>query len=82
MSLLLWFLLIGLGVGLLVWQFVKGGKYGLLGDIVVGVIGAVVGGILYRAIGIPTSDDLLNNLIAASIGALGLLLLLRQFMRA
>jgi uncharacterized membrane protein YeaQ/YmgE (transglycosylase-associated protein family) len=82
MSLLLWFLLIGLVVGLLVWQFVKGGKYGILGDIVVGVIGASIGGILYRAIGVPASGNLIDNLIAATIGALALLLILRQFIRA
>ena len=81
MSPLLWFLSIGLLVGLLVGQVVKGGKYGVFGDIVVGVIGALIGGILYRAIGVPAGAELLDSLIAATIGALGLVLVLRQFIR-
>ena len=82
MSLILWFLLIGLVVGLISWQFLKGSKYGILGDIVVGMIGSMIGGIMYRAIGIPARGELFDYLIAAIIGAFGLLLLSRQYMRS
>ena len=48
MSPLVWFILIGLTVGWIAGQFLKGGGFGILGDIVVGVIGALIGGFLFR----------------------------------
>ena len=47
----LWFLLIGLVAGWLAGQVIKGGGYGVIGDIVVGVIGALLGGWLFRVLG-------------------------------
>jgi uncharacterized membrane protein YeaQ/YmgE (transglycosylase-associated protein family) len=38
---IVWFLLIGLAAGWLAGQIMKGGGYGVVGDIVVGVIGAI-----------------------------------------
>jgi uncharacterized membrane protein YeaQ/YmgE (transglycosylase-associated protein family) len=45
MGILSWIML-GLIVGFLAGQFMKGGGYGLIGDIVLGIIGALVGGFL------------------------------------
>ena len=42
---LLWFVLIGLVAGWLAGQVMQGGGYGTVGDIVIGVLGAVVGGV-------------------------------------
>ena len=39
-----WFLLIGLAAGWLAGQLMKGSGFGVVGDIVVGVIGALLGG--------------------------------------
>ena len=44
---LLWFLLIGLAAGWLAGQILKGGGFGLWGDLIVGVIGALLGGFLF-----------------------------------
>ena len=44
---LLIFLAIGAVAGWLAGQVLKGGGYGLLGNIVIGVIGSVVGGYLF-----------------------------------
>ena len=41
---LLWFILIGIAAGWLAGQLMKGGGFGLVGDLVVGVIGALLGG--------------------------------------
>ena len=49
---LVWFLLIGLVAGWLAGQVMKGGGYGLLGDLILGVIGALVGGYLFGLLGI------------------------------
>src|SRR5262245_50636463 len=49
---LLWFLLIGLAAGWLAGQLTKGGGYGVVGDLIVGVIGALLGGFLFGLLGI------------------------------
>ena len=46
-----WFLLIGLVAGWLAGQLTKGGGFGLVGDLVVGVIGALLGGFLFWPVG-------------------------------
>ena len=47
---LLWFLIIGLAAGWLAGVLVKGGGYGLIGDLVVATIGAVVLLVVVRAL--------------------------------
>lgn len=82
MSPLLWFILIGLVAGWLAGQLVKGRGFGVLGDILVGVIGAVIGGFLFRELGASSGGGLMGSLIVATIGAVVLLLVLRHFKRA
>lgn len=77
---LLWFLLIGLAAGWLAGQFVKGGSFGLLGDLIVGVIGSLVGGVLFPILGLHPSH-LLGRLIMATVGAVVLLVALRALKR-
>lgn len=72
-----WFILIGLAAGWLAGQLVKGGGFGLVGDIVVGVIGALLGGFLFSTFGVSTGGGLLGSLIVATIGAVVLLFGLR-----
>ena len=79
-------LLIWIGVGLVAgWlaSAVVGGGYGLVGDIIIGIIGAFVGGWLFHAThlrvpfgGIP------GKILVAFIGAVVLLWLLRLLSRA
>jgi uncharacterized membrane protein YeaQ/YmgE (transglycosylase-associated protein family) len=71
----LWFILIGLAAGWLSGQIMKGG-YGLVGDLIVGVIGALLGGWLFGLAGI-TAAGLIGQLIVATIGAIVLIFLLR-----
>lgn len=71
-----WFLLIGLVAGWLAGQFMKGGGFGLLGDLIVGVIGALLGGFLFDLAGIPVGG-LFGSLVTATIGAVILLAILR-----
>jgi uncharacterized membrane protein YeaQ/YmgE (transglycosylase-associated protein family) len=79
MSPLVWFILIGLVAGWLAGQFLKGGGFGIFGDIVVGVIGAVIGGFMFHVMDLSAGGGLLGNLTAATIGAIVLLILIRQF---
>jgi uncharacterized membrane protein YeaQ/YmgE (transglycosylase-associated protein family) len=78
---LLWFLLIGLVAGWLAGQLMKGGGFGLVGDLIVGVIGAFIGGWLFGALGI-SAGGLIGSLVTATIGAIVLIFLLRLIKRA
>ncbi len=73
----IWFILIGLVAGWLAGQLVKGGGFGVVGDIVVGVIGALIGGFLFSTFGVSTGGGLLGSLLVATIGAVVLLFGLR-----
>jgi uncharacterized membrane protein YeaQ/YmgE (transglycosylase-associated protein family) len=79
---LLWFLLIGLAAGWLAGQFMRGGGFGVVGDILLGVVGAVVGGFLFRQLGLSAGGGLIGALIVATIGAVVLLFLVRMIKRA
>ena len=76
----IWFLLIGLCAGWLAGQYTKGRGFGLEGNLVIGVIGAVVGGFLFGLIGFK-STTLLSDLIAATVGAVVLLAVLQYAMK-
>lgn len=78
---LLWFLVIGLVAGWLAGQLMKGGGYGLMGDLVLGVIGAFIGGWLFGALGIG-AGGLIGSLITATVGAVVLLFLIRLIKKA
>jgi uncharacterized membrane protein YeaQ/YmgE (transglycosylase-associated protein family) len=71
-----WFLLIGLAAGWLAGQIMKGGGFGLIGDLVVGVIGALLGGFLFGLLHIA-GGGLIWQLVTATVGAVLLLYLLR-----
>jgi uncharacterized membrane protein YeaQ/YmgE (transglycosylase-associated protein family) len=78
---LIWFLLIGLVAGWLAGQLTKGGGFGVIGDLIVGVIGALLGGWLFGVLGI-SAGGLIGALIMATVGAVVLVLLLRLIKRA
>jgi uncharacterized membrane protein YeaQ/YmgE (transglycosylase-associated protein family) len=74
---LLYFLLIGLAAGWIAGKIWKGSDFGLVGDLIIGCIGALVGGWLFGLLGVSLGGGLLGALIVALIGALLLLYLLR-----
>jgi uncharacterized membrane protein YeaQ/YmgE (transglycosylase-associated protein family) len=76
-----WFILIGLAAGWLAGQIMGAGSYGVVGDLVVGVIGALLGGFLFRIAGIPMSGGLLGSLVVATVGAVVLIAGLRVLRR-
>ncbi len=79
---LLWFLVVGLVAGWLAGVLVKGGGFGLIGDLVVGVIGAVLGGWLFSTLGASAGGGLLGSIIVATIGAVVLVFIVRLIKRA
>ena len=78
----IWFILIGLVAGWLAGRLVKGGGFGVVGDIVVGVLGALLGGFLFRTLGVSVGGGLLGSIIVATVGAILLILALRLIKRA
>ena len=81
MSLLV-FLIVGLVAVWLAGMLVKGGGFGLLGDLVVGVIGAFIGGYLFNSLGVSSGGGLIGSIVVATIGAIVLLVLIRFIKRA
>ena len=77
-SLLMWVVIGGLA-GWLSGLLVKGRGYGCIGNVVVGVIGAVVGGWLFQVTGIEALPGLIGSLFTAVAGAVALILVLRLF---
>jgi uncharacterized membrane protein YeaQ/YmgE (transglycosylase-associated protein family) len=54
----------------------KGGGFGLPGNIIIGIIGAVVGGYVFGILGI-TAGGLIGSIITATAGAVLLLFVIR-----
>ena len=77
-----WFIIVGLIAGWLAGVIMKGGGFGVVGDIVVGVIGALLGGWLFSTMGVSSGGGLVGAIIVALIGAIILIFLLRLIKRA
>ena len=73
---LLVLLLIGAVAGFLAGLIVKGYGFGVVGNIVIGIVGAVVGGALLPRLGLFTGADIIGQIISATIGAVALLVLI------
>jgi uncharacterized membrane protein YeaQ/YmgE (transglycosylase-associated protein family) len=72
---IVWFLLVGLAAGWIAGMLMKGGSMGLVGNLVVGCIGAIIGPYLLGLIGL-TAGGLIGQLAAAVVGAVVLLAVL------
>jgi len=77
MTLLTW-LIVGLVAGVLASLVMGGTGYGLIGDIIIGIVGAFVGGWLFSALGVGSPfGGLAGTIFVAFIGAVVLLFILR-----
>lgn len=80
MDILTW-LIVGLVAGVLAGLVVGG--VGLIGDIIVGIVGAFVGGWIFQKLGVNTPfSGLAGTIFTAFIGAVVLLFLLHIIMRS
>ena len=77
---LIWFLLIGMLAGWLAGQITKGRGFGPLNNMIIGVLGAVVGGFLFGILGLGATNSI-GSLITATIGSVVVLFLLAQYGR-
>jgi len=79
MGILAW-IVVGLIAGWLASRVMRGGGYGLIGDIVVGIVGAVIGGFLAATfLKMPNAVNGINvtSILVAFVGAVILLAILR-----
>ena len=82
---LVWFIVVGLVAGWFAARFMKGGPFSRLGDLVVGCVGAVLGGLLFGQFRIHISGrygHLWGSLAAAAASAILLLFILRRLKRS
>lgn len=74
---IVWFLIIGAVAGWLAGRLLKGISFGILGNIVIGAIGAIIGQFVFRKLGIYIGIDYrIDALIMACVGSIILLICL------
>jgi uncharacterized membrane protein YeaQ/YmgE (transglycosylase-associated protein family) len=66
---LIGWLIIGLLAGWLAGKIARGRGFGCIGDIVLGLIGSVIGGWIFTELGVFHSNTFLFSLAAATVGA-------------
>lgn len=76
----LWYILIGIVARWLAGLIVKGSGSGLILNLVIGIVGSVLGGWLFSIMGIGATSGL-GSLITAVVGAIVLLLIVSLFTR-
>jgi uncharacterized membrane protein YeaQ/YmgE (transglycosylase-associated protein family) len=74
---LLVILFVGLIAGWLAGKVVRGTGFGIIGDIVVGIAGALVASFLFPRLGIHLGAGLVSEIVYSAIGAVILLLVVR-----
>lgn len=79
---LLGIILVGLVAGWLAGRLVRGGGFGVVGDIVVGIVGAVVGNFLLGGLGLHMGHGLIGRIVVATIGAVVFIVVLRVIKKA
>ncbi|HEV2583644.1 MAG TPA: GlsB/YeaQ/YmgE family stress response membrane protein, partial [Ktedonobacteraceae bacterium] len=70
LSTIVWWLIVGLIAGFLASLVMRGGGYGIVGDIIAGLVGAFIGGWLFSLLGISAGGGLIGEIIVAFVGAL------------
>jgi len=78
---LLVILLVGIVAGWLAGKIVRGSGFGLLGDLVIGVVGAFIASLLFPRLGIHLGTGIISEIVFSALGAIILLLIVGLFRR-
>jgi uncharacterized membrane protein YeaQ/YmgE (transglycosylase-associated protein family) len=70
-------LFVGLVAGWLAGKIVHGTGFGILGDIAVGIVGALIASLLFPKLGIRLGSGLVSEIVYSTLGAIILLLIVR-----
>jgi uncharacterized membrane protein YeaQ/YmgE (transglycosylase-associated protein family) len=79
---LVYIIVIGLIARWAAGKLMKGSGYGVAMDIVLGILGAIIGGWVLRLLGIYTSGGIVSSILVAILGAVILVFLARMIKRA
>jgi uncharacterized membrane protein YeaQ/YmgE (transglycosylase-associated protein family) len=79
---LLWWIIVGLIAGFLAGKVMKGGGYGVVVDIILGMLGAVLGGWIFGLLGIGIGGGLIGSILVAFVGAVILIWITRLLKKA
>ncbi len=76
-TIVIW-LVIGAVAGFLAGLIMEGGGFGLIGNVIIGILGAVVAGYFFPRLGvsIPIADPLMRGIVVSTIGAVILLFII------
>ena len=77
----IWIIAAGAAAGFIVGKFMRGNEYGPIGDIAVGVTGALLATILFRFFGPDTGVGVIGGLVVVILGATALRLALRNWVQ-
>jgi uncharacterized membrane protein YeaQ/YmgE (transglycosylase-associated protein family) len=69
--------IVGLIAGALAGRVMKGSGYGIIGDLVVGLVGAVVGGWLFGLLLVGGNTGIVGSIVIAFLGACALIMVVR-----
>lgn len=75
----IWYILIGIAAGYLAGRIMRGGGFGWILNLLLGIFGGVLGGWVFSLFGL-SSTNIIGNLITATIGAI-LILWIASFFR-
>jgi uncharacterized membrane protein YeaQ/YmgE (transglycosylase-associated protein family) len=70
-------LFVGLVAGWLAGKIVRGTGFGIIGDILVGIAGALIASLIFPKLGIRLGTGLVSEILYSAIGAILLLLIVR-----
>jgi len=79
---MIYWLVVGLIAGWLAGLVMKGGGYGIIVDILLGIVGGWIGGWLFGRLGIWPAGGLIGSIIVAFVGAVILVWITRLLKRA
>jgi len=74
----IWFIIIGIISGFVAGKIMRGGGFGVIINLLVGIAGSVLGGWVFSLLGITTSG-IIGSLITSVIGAVLLLWIISLF---
>jgi uncharacterized membrane protein YeaQ/YmgE (transglycosylase-associated protein family) len=77
----LWWLIVGGLAGFLAGKLIRGGGFGIVVNVLLGIVGSVVGGWLFGALGVSTGGGFIGALASATVGAIVLLVIASLFRR-
>ena len=66
---MIWWILVGLVAGWATGKIMKGSGYGVLMDILVGIVGALIGGFVMRSLGFAGQGGFIYTVLVAILGA-------------